>query len=211
MKITVVYDNDALEPGLKADWGFACVVEAHGRTILFDTGAKGAILLANMERLGIEPAAIDCVFISHSHWDHTGGLKDFLKRRTCPVYIPTPCEPSRGASEVIAVDGPSELHEGIFSTGTLKDIEQSLIVSTGGGAVVVVGCSHPGVGEILDAAGRIAAPRVLIGGLHGFGEFDQLHGLEHVYPLHCTKRKAEILSRYPGMAVAGGVGLMLEI
>ncbi len=42
MKVTIVYDNETWQPGLEADWGFACLVEVEGRRWLFDTGAKGA-------------------------------------------------------------------------------------------------------------------------------------------------------------------------
>jgi phosphoribosyl 1,2-cyclic phosphodiesterase len=32
-----------------------------------------------MERLRIDPSTINTVFITHSHWDHIGGLADFLR------------------------------------------------------------------------------------------------------------------------------------
>ena len=67
MKITIVYDNVVSRPDLAADWGFACLVETEGHTLLFDTGAKGTILLGNMEKLNIDPSIIDAVFISHNH------------------------------------------------------------------------------------------------------------------------------------------------
>jgi len=48
-KITVVYDNHSpVLAGLKSSWGFACVVEGFGQTILFDTGTSGPILLNNL-------------------------------------------------------------------------------------------------------------------------------------------------------------------
>ena len=78
MKITIIYDNTVCNPKLIPDWGFACLVEASGHALLFDTGAKGRLLLGNMETLGIAPETIDTVFLSHNHWDHTGGLQDFL-------------------------------------------------------------------------------------------------------------------------------------
>jgi hypothetical protein len=55
VKITIVYDNVVWEPALTPDWGFACVVETDARALLFDTGARGDILLGNMER----PMAIE--------------------------------------------------------------------------------------------------------------------------------------------------------
>ena len=77
MKLTIVYDNDIYKKdmGLKADWGFSCLIETEGEAILFDTGAKGEILLENMEILGVNPKSISKIVISHEHWDHNGGLK----------------------------------------------------------------------------------------------------------------------------------------
>ena len=76
MKITIIYDNTVFRKNLRADWGFAVLVETYGKKILFDTGASGSILLANMEKLGIAPDGIRDVFISHPHFDHIGA---------CPV------------------------------------------------------------------------------------------------------------------------------
>ena len=86
--VTILYDNTSYTEGTEADWGFACLIEAHGRTLLFDTGAKGQLLLSNMAQLGIDPARIEQVVISHSHWDHTGGLDALLTRNPCPVLLP---------------------------------------------------------------------------------------------------------------------------
>jgi 7,8-dihydropterin-6-yl-methyl-4-(beta-D-ribofuranosyl)aminobenzene 5'-phosphate synthase len=47
-------------------------------TILFDVGPYGDIWLANADRLGVDLAAIELVFLSHWHWDHSGGLVDAL-------------------------------------------------------------------------------------------------------------------------------------
>ena len=43
MKVTIVYDNETLQPGLEAAWGFSCLVEADGQRLLFDTGGPGTI------------------------------------------------------------------------------------------------------------------------------------------------------------------------
>jgi len=44
------------------------------RNVLFDVGPDGDVWLDNAERLGIELASIECVFLSHWHGDHSGGL-----------------------------------------------------------------------------------------------------------------------------------------
>lgn len=72
--ITVVFDNNPYKEGLATSWGFSCVVGGTEKTILFDTGGEGSILSANMDALGIDPAEIDVVVLSHIHGDHVGGL-----------------------------------------------------------------------------------------------------------------------------------------
>ena len=44
------------------------------RTMLFDVGPYGDVWIDNADRLGVDLAAIDTVFLSHWHWDHSGGL-----------------------------------------------------------------------------------------------------------------------------------------
>ena len=43
-------------------------------TVLFDVGPYGDVWLANAERLGVDLATIDVLFLSHWHWDHSGGI-----------------------------------------------------------------------------------------------------------------------------------------
>ena len=213
MKISIIYDNEALKEGLREDWGFSCLVEAYDKKILFDSGANGSILLENMKKLNIKPETIDEVFISHDHWDHTGGLSDFLKLNPVKVYIPLSCKRPRSANavEVISVKGPLKIHENFFSTGELENIEQSLVVKTQKGLVVIVGCSHSGVKNILKAASQWGRVYALIGGLHGFKDFDLLEDLELVCATHCTKFKSEIKSRYPEKYIRGGAGKIIEL
>ena len=72
--ITIVYDNTSYDPRLKSDWGFGAWLEYAGHIILFDTGAKGDLLLGNMAKLDLDPLDIDLIVLSHEHGDHTGGL-----------------------------------------------------------------------------------------------------------------------------------------
>jgi len=212
MKLTIVYDNEAYKAGLKADWGFACVIEAYGKRILFDTGANGMILLDNMQQLGIDPKTIREVFISHGHWDHTGGLAEFLKvNDEVKLYVPTSWTPPIGVKDVIKVDKPLQLHENIFSTGTVKGVEQSLVIKLDKGVAIVVGCSHSGVNNILGVASEFGKPSAIIGGLHGFNEFELIKELELICPTHCTQFKSRIKSLYPDKYVEGGVGKIIEL
>ena len=213
MKITLIYDNDVCSEGLKSDWGFSCLIEGEDMpSILFDTGANGSILLHNMEKLTIDPLSIDMVFISHAHWDHTGGLSSFLnKNKEVKIYIPGSCPEPQDGIEIIKVVEPLEICNGVFSTGELKGVEQSLAVKTEKGLAVIVGCSHPGVEDILKSASQFGSLYALIGGLHGFSQFDEIEHLELVCPCHCTQFKSAIRSLYPKKYIDGGAGKIINI
>jgi 7,8-dihydropterin-6-yl-methyl-4-(beta-D-ribofuranosyl)aminobenzene 5'-phosphate synthase len=47
-------------------------------TVLFDVGPHGHIWLTNAEQLAIDLSTIDVVFLSHWHWDHSGGIPDVV-------------------------------------------------------------------------------------------------------------------------------------
>jgi len=127
MKVTIVYDNTVSKVGLESDWGFSALVESKGRKILFDTGANGRILLSNMQKLKIDPKEIEDIFISHLHRDHTGGLSSFLEvNDQVKLWVPSYFPEVKNAKEVVEVKKPTELYEGIYSTGELERIEQSL-------------------------------------------------------------------------------------
>jgi 7,8-dihydropterin-6-yl-methyl-4-(beta-D-ribofuranosyl)aminobenzene 5'-phosphate synthase len=63
---------------LKTDHGIALYLERDGRHFLLDTGS-GEATYKNAAALGKEMAAVEAVFISHSHDDHGGGLSRFLE------------------------------------------------------------------------------------------------------------------------------------
>jgi 7,8-dihydropterin-6-yl-methyl-4-(beta-D-ribofuranosyl)aminobenzene 5'-phosphate synthase len=213
MKATLIYDNEVYKRGLQADWGFSSLIEVENTPkILFDTGANGSILLSNMEKLDIDPKSIEEVFISHAHWDHIGGLSDFLKvNNNVKVYIPKTCSKPSGAKEVIVVKNALKIHNNVFSTGELDGIEQSLCIKTNKGIVLIVGCSHPKMAHILKAASEFGKVYAIIGGLHGFREFELFRNLELICPCHCTQYKQEIFSLYSDRCIEGGAGRIIEV
>jgi len=58
------------------------------RRILFDTGSYAEPILFNMKLLSIEPKTVDMIVLSHSHFDHTGGLLGLMKEinKEIPIF-----------------------------------------------------------------------------------------------------------------------------
>jgi 7,8-dihydropterin-6-yl-methyl-4-(beta-D-ribofuranosyl)aminobenzene 5'-phosphate synthase len=204
-----VYDNVSLETGLKADWGFSCLIRAGGNTILFDTGRRGPILLGNLTALGVDPAEIGIVVLSHFHPDHVGGLELFLqKNERVTLYVPQSFLAQRSFKKLTAkhhatvspVSGPRMICDRVWTTGELgrDPIEQALCLETPLGSVVITGCAHPGIVEIARQARTVlkADPRYVLGGFHLadlkdarieeiIGSLREM-GVRYVAPTHCT-------------------------
>ncbi len=221
MKLTIVYDNTVLKDGLREGWGFSCLIEA-GENILFDTGWKGSDLLHNMRALGKDISEVDAVVLSHDHWDHTGGLTCVLNNADVRVYAPKSFsdhlkgEIGRHA-ELVEVGGPVKVSDNAYSTGELAGeykgviMEQSLALETKEGVVALTGCSHSGVGQILEAARERGRLYGLVGGLHGFDDYRALDGLKLIVPTHCTQHRLEIREKHPNATEEGGVGWTKEL
>ena len=211
MQITILYDNDVYKEDLQADWGFSCLVEIENTPkILFDTGTNGSMLLSNMEKLNIDPTSIDEVFLSHAHFDHVGGLSAFLNVNSdVTIYVPPSLRGIRGVKEVVSVREPLQIHENVFSTGEIDHIEQSMAVKIDEGIVIIAGCSHPRMAHILKAASQFGNIHAIVGGLHGFSEYDLFKDLELICPTHCTQHKAEIKALYPEKYTDGGAGKII--
>lgn len=63
------------------------------RNVLVDFGFTPEALVGNMSLLGIDPAKVDALVLSHGHYDHFGGLVGFLHqnrsklRANLPFYV----------------------------------------------------------------------------------------------------------------------------
>src|SRR5581483_6969061 len=49
------------------------------RNMMLDFGYTPETLIGNMEVIGVDPAKTQALIVSHGHFDHFGGLIDFLK------------------------------------------------------------------------------------------------------------------------------------
>ena len=212
MKITIVYDNVAIDEDLTADWGFSCLIETENRNILFDTGGNGKILMENLLNLGINPQSVDDIVISHPDFDHIGGLSTFLNANSkAVIHVPVSFRGIRYPNKVLYYDKPTQVYENFFLTGELGKREQSLAIKTSKGLVVIVGCGHPGIERIFAAFSHFGKIHALIGGLHDFDKFEILQHLEKICPTHCTEHKEKIKSLYPKKFIDGGVGKIIEL
>ena len=57
-------------------------------TVLFDVGPYGDVWVDNAERLGIDISLIETVFLSHWHWDHSGGFPVAISAITSALGVP---------------------------------------------------------------------------------------------------------------------------
>ncbi|MFN2130613.1 MAG: MBL fold metallo-hydrolase [Anaerolineae bacterium] len=80
--------NDVAGPRTEREHGMSFWIETDDGRVLLDSGGSGEGLLHNMDVLGLGPAAIDALVVSHAHDDHTGGLPGLLPllRPHTPLY-----------------------------------------------------------------------------------------------------------------------------
>ena len=87
MKITTLIENTACAPWLTAEHGLSLFVEAAGHRFLFDAGQSGAFA-DNARKLHIDLRSAEFAVLSHGHYDHGGGMTQFLsKNRTAKIYV----------------------------------------------------------------------------------------------------------------------------
>ncbi|NOY69640.1 MAG: MBL fold metallo-hydrolase, partial [Deltaproteobacteria bacterium] len=186
------YSND---PYLKTEAGVSYLVRVDDTTILVDVGFNAkkehpSPLLHNMQKLGISPADIDRIFISHPHPDHLGGMNEHKRKSfslskgavaipEIPVYAPEPVVPSafNPGPRTNVIDAPTVIGNGIASIGSIprflflmgRTVEQALAVNVAGkGIVLIIGCGHQTIGRIIDRAKALFDEPIygIIGGLH---------------------------------------------
>ena len=87
MKLTTLIENHASRRDLKAEHGLSFLIEDGNHRILFDAGNSGAVW-DNGKKLGILPETITCAVLSHSHYDHAGGIMEGISRGlSCPLVV----------------------------------------------------------------------------------------------------------------------------
>jgi 7,8-dihydropterin-6-yl-methyl-4-(beta-D-ribofuranosyl)aminobenzene 5'-phosphate synthase len=88
-RITILYDAFGKDASMQKDWGFAALVEANGKRILFDTGDNPDIFAHNVKAAGVDLSRLDFVVMSHRHSDHVSGLTYLLSvNPRVKIYAP---------------------------------------------------------------------------------------------------------------------------
>lgn len=234
IQITIVYDNNPLDEKLDKDWGFSCFIKGFEKSILFDTGTNGRILLSNAEKLRIRPEEIDLVFLSHDHRDHTGGLDALLKQNPkIEVWLPEFFSSNfkdaikKKGAPVAEVDNFQKICRGAYSTGVIPGWikEQSLILDTERGIILITGCAHPRITNIITKAKELLKKDIhmTLGGFHlaAFYENEiseiidhfRKSGVKKVGPGHCSGDDARRLfaEEYKDDFIEIGVGKEIKV
>ena len=255
IRITILCENSVNVPlPVIGEHGFAAFIETERGNYLFDTG-QGFTILQNAQCLKKDLSTIKSIFLSHGHYDHTGGLPGVLKlNKNVKVYahpaifsqkyallktngtdtqkyigmkFPEEQYAKQGAQFVFK-SSLSEIEEGIYLTGEIPRAtafekgdprllvrnngnlipdplldDQSLVLRTKHGLVVILGCAHAGlintIEYVLDHF-KGEKLHALIGGTHlGFltdNQIDQTIAYLKDYDFsiigasHCTGLKA---------------------
>jgi 7,8-dihydropterin-6-yl-methyl-4-(beta-D-ribofuranosyl)aminobenzene 5'-phosphate synthase len=222
---TILYNNISVADSIIADHGFSCLIESGDQSCLFDAGRISDKFMTNVSKLGANCSRINHVFISHIHDDHMGGLFDILTKCNKPtLYLPfsypqMPGEPLGDeanadfkalleryeplVSEIIQKKESVKIDEKFFTTGMIEDqtYEQALIVPTSKGLMIITGCAHPGIIEIVERAKALMKQDVyfVMGGFHliridSTQVITIAQGLrkltKYVGPCHCTGKEA---------------------
>jgi len=194
--LTIVYNDHTNYYGgnIKADKGLSYFID--GENLLFDTGKNGKILLDNMDALGVDVNSIKKIVISHDHDDHTGGLFDLLELNpNIDVYGLSSFSSEllkniERMANLITIEEPTYISEKIFTTGPLGTSikEQSLAIKTDEGFLILTGCAHPSISQILKIVSKKGSIFGVIGGIHSPNETDLflLKNLPFLAPMHCT-------------------------
>ncbi len=223
-----IYDNVEFDSKFKTGFGFGCLVKLKNKTILFDTGGDSPTLLTNLETAGVKPEEIDIIVLSHVHGDHVGGLLGFLEENpNVKVYIPSSFPSSfknditSTGAEIIEISNSAKIANGVYSTGELGTWikEQSLVINSNKGLIVITGCAHPGIVNIIKKAKELFDKNIylVMGGFHHpplsiVKEFKEL-GVEKVAPGHCTGDPVieAFVEKYGDDFIESGVGKVTKV
>jgi len=215
-KVTTIVDNNVFKKGLARNWGLSFYVETcindKKYSVLMDTSGSFQAFIDNTSKLGLNLSEVEAILISHWHGDHCGALSQVLSLLKPQTTVYVPSENFFGLREIRRAGGipwichePIEFVDGIMSTGEVPSglSEHSLLINVKNkGLVVLVGCSHPGIINILKRAQKVSGVNkiyAVMGGFHissvgeGMRVGESLLELDVklVSPCHCTSIDAK--------------------
>lgn len=86
MIVKVLIENTE-GPGLCGEHGLCLYIEYRDKKYLIDSGASSSFI-ENADKMGIDLNGIDTAFLSHAHYDHSGGYPAFFERNQhAKVYL----------------------------------------------------------------------------------------------------------------------------
>ncbi len=224
LKITVLIENESECSTLHQEHGLSLYLQYKGHTIVLDAGQSG-VFSENAAALDCPLSKAELAILSHGHFDHADGFVSlFETNQTLRVYARTAvmddqyngeryiglAQPLRSIyrSRFELSDEQREILPGVWLVPDSVDHEQSLVVETEQGLVVMNSCCHAGGDDIVaDILSRFPGKKVcaLIGGLHLMGPGgvttlgktpEQVHdlalrlteelGVNKIYTGHCT-------------------------
>jgi len=128
LRITTLSENTAGAGNLLAEWGLSILVETDKVNILLDTGASISAS-HNADILGIDLSKIDKIVLSHSHYDHTGGLRQVLRKMRGEVEVIA--HPDIWAAKYARRQGKKDRHIGVpFQRQELESLGANFTLTT---------------------------------------------------------------------------------
>jgi len=201
----ILFNNYSVSPECHSLWGFSSYLKEY--KLLFDTGSNGRVLLQNMKQLGVAVSDIEYLFISHSHWDHIGGIDSIVELNpNITIFAPASLSKhflkdlkSMVKEVVVCGKKPQKLFANLYTTGLLGSEvpEQSLIIDSGK-PEVITGCGHFGIENITEIAKEVLGKDIVCvqGGFHlMYSDEKQIHstieklktmGVQCAKPTHCS-------------------------
>jgi 7,8-dihydropterin-6-yl-methyl-4-(beta-D-ribofuranosyl)aminobenzene 5'-phosphate synthase len=235
MKITILTENNSrIDNYLLAEPGLSLFIEVYNKKILFDTGYSD-VFLQNAKKLEIDLSQITDIVISHGHNDHTRGLQFLNLDNKNITFIAHPnifdtkvdenkvhygCpitkEELAKKYELNLTKNPYWISENLCFLGEIEnnksiDIDDSaLVYKSKKGLIIITGCSHSGIINILNYAKKVTSVDkiyAILGGFHLLSESKAKIGeiaevfkkeqIKYLAPCHCCDLKSKIiLSKY---------------
>lgn len=210
ISIQIIAENTCIRDNILAQHGISMLIHYNWKKYLFDCGQIKEWLLYNMKSMNIDIKRIDWIIISHDHQDHCGSLPGIISKfKKQAIYI-TPDFQTKKYSykNFVYIKKATEIEKNMFLIWPLSSKnncqEQSIAIDLWKKwLVIIVGCSHPWIKNIVSAAQKTTGNKKImwiIWGLHFIEmsnkeinkQITYLSSLktQWIIPGHCTGSRA---------------------